>query len=135
MTMDGEQVVTTGNGRGSDIPLVVRPVENGRRLDVLAPLIHQLITWDIVTRTESGTFALQDDVQERLQELSAAQAHSTAAVYVGRMCQRCGVVGVTRLVDDELLCSSCNMPELLEAPADPPVAGSPRRSRWHRKAG
>jgi hypothetical protein len=133
MALDSERAATSGNGRGSEIPLVVRPVEKGRRLDALAPLMHQLITWDIVTRTEEGTFVLQDDVQERLQELSAAHPHSTAAVYVGRMCQRCGVVGVTRLVEDELLCSSCNIPEL-ETPPDPPVEATHRRSRWHHKA-
>jgi hypothetical protein len=135
MALDGEQAMASGNGHGPEAPLVVRPVENGRRLDALAPLIHQLITWDIVTLTDSGTFVLQDDVQQRLQEISAAQPHSTAAVYVGRMCQRCGVVGVTRLVDDELLCSSCNVPELVETPAEPSTESSHRRSRWHRKAG
>jgi hypothetical protein len=135
MALDSEQMGTTGNGHGPEIPIAVRPVDNGRRLDVLAPLIHQLITWEIVQQTESGTFVLQDDVQQRLQELSAAQPHSTAAVYVGRMCQRCGRVGVTRLVDGELLCSSCNAPELVDAPADPPAEASHRRSRWHRKAG
>ena len=120
MALDGERPVASVNGRGPEVPLVVRPVETGRRLDALAPLIHQLITWDLVTLTDSGTFVLQDDVQQRLQELSAAQPHSTAAVYVGRMCQRCGVVGVTRLV---------------EQPAEPPAQTGPRRSRWHRKAG
>ncbi len=135
MASDSEQAVAIGNGHGPDIPLAVRPVENARRLDALAPLIHQLITWEIVTQTESGTFVLQDDVQQRLQELSAAQSHSTAAVYVGRMCGRCGVVGVTRLIDGELLCSSCNVPTIVEASTEPPAATSHRRSRWHRKAG
>jgi hypothetical protein len=135
MALDSEQVGTAGNGRSPETPLVVRPVDNGRRLDALAPLIHQLITWEIVQQTESGTFVLQDDVQQRLRELSAAQAHSTAAVYVGRMCQRCGVVGVTRLVDGELLCSPCNVPELIDTPVEQPVEVSHRRSRWHRKAG
>ncbi len=135
MALDGEQAVTNENEHSTEGPLVVRPVESGRRLDAVAPLIHQLITWDIVTLTDSGTFVLQDDVQQRLQEISAAQPHSTAAVYVGRMCQRCGRIGVTRLVDGELLCSSCNAPELVETPAEPPSGSSHRRSRWHRKAG
>jgi len=135
MALDGEQAVTNESEHSTEGPLVVRPVESGRRLDAVAPLIHQLITWDIVTLTDSGTFVLQDDVQQRLQEISAAQPHSTAAVYVGRMCQRCGRIGVTRLVDGELLCSSCNAPELVETPAEPPAESSHRRSRWHRKAG
>ncbi len=135
MALDSERVVTSGNGHSPELPLAVRPVDTGRRLDALAPLIHQLITWEIVSQTESGTFVLQDDVQRRLQELSASQAHSTAAVYVGRMCQRCGVVGVTRLVDGELLCASCNVPELVETPVEPPAEVVQRRSRWHRKAG
>jgi hypothetical protein len=135
MALDGEQAVTNESEHNTEGPLVVRPVDNGRRLDAVASLIHQLITWDIVTLTDSGTFVLQDDVQQRLQEISAAQPHSTAAVYVGRMCQRCGRVGVTRLVDGELLCSPCNAPELVETPVEPPSDTPHRRSRWHRKAG
>ena len=132
MALESDQGATTGNG--PDIPVAVRPVDHARRLDAIAPLIHQLITWDIVYRTESGTFVLQDDVQERLQELSASQPHSTAAVYVGRMCQRCGIVGVTRLVEGELLCSACTVPTI-ESSDETPAEVSHRRSRWHRKAG
>ncbi len=132
MALESEEVVTGAIGRRPE-PTTIPPVDPGRRMDALAPLIHQLITWDLVYRTESGVFVLHDDVQRRLQELSASQPHA-AHVYVGRMCQRCGVVGITRLVGDELLCASCTRPDIAEtAPEEPEV--SHHRRRWHRRAG
>jgi len=49
----------------------------GRRLERLAPLVHDLIAWDLVYKSESGTFLLRDDVQTRLREISV-QTQSTA---------------------------------------------------------
>jgi ribosomal protein L37AE/L43A len=111
-----------------------------RRLDRLAPLLHELIAWDLVRQTESGSFEIPEDVQERLRRLSSLQSGSVAQVYVGRKCGRCGSMRVTRMVDGLRLCSSCSSEVGAPAPSDDtPAATEPRnghgRSRWHRKAG
>lgn len=134
-------MAVTGDGNRSETPVAMRASEPARRLDRLAPLIHELIAWDLVHRSESGDYVLQDDVQTRLRELSALRPQPTAQVYIGRLCQRCGVVGVTRLVDNTHVCASCNRSAAIDASADPPSIpseGTGRhegRSRWHRKAG
>ncbi|MGD0312846.1 MAG: hypothetical protein ABSC90_10320 [Acidimicrobiales bacterium] len=111
-----------------------------RRLDRLAPLLHELIAWDLVRQTESGSFEIPEDVQERLRRLTSLQSRSVAQVYVGRKCGRCGSIRVTRLIDGLRLCSSCSSEVSAPSPADDtPSAAAPRaghgRSRWHRKAG
>jgi hypothetical protein len=111
-----------------------------RRLDRLAPLLHELIAWDLVRQTESGSFEIPEDVQERLRRLSSLQSGSVAQVYVGRKCGRCGSMRVTRMVDGQRLCSSCSSEVGAPPPSeDTPAATEPRnghgRSRWHRKAG
>ena len=122
--------------------LVARAVSDpGRRLDQIAPLIHELVAWDLVRRTESGAFVLKDDIQQRLQELAALQPTAVAQVFVGRPCQRCGAVGVTRLVDGTRICAECQaVPESAPEPVDAPPAQSGRgrpgnRLRRYRKAG
>jgi ribosomal protein L37AE/L43A len=111
-----------------------------RRLDRLAPLLHELIAWQLVRQTESGSFEIPEDVQERLRRLSSLQSGSVAQVYVGRKCGRCGSIRVTRMVDGLRLCSSCSSEVRSPTPSeDTPAASEPRsghgRSRWHRKAG
>lgn len=105
----------------------VREVEAGRRMDRMAPLVHELIAWDLVTRTESGSFVLRDDVQRRLQEASARQWTSTPEVFVGRPCQRCGTTGVTRMVGEARLCDECSRASVAEA--------EPERRRPSRRHG
>lgn len=120
---------------------VISAAATARRLDRLAPLLHELIAWDLVRRTESGGFEIPDEVQERLAHLSSLQSGSIAQVYVGRKCGRCSSMRVTRMVDGVRLCSTCSA-ELASPSADsePETAagsgkGHPGRSRWHRKAG
>jgi hypothetical protein len=113
---------------------------NLERLDRLAPLLHELIAWELVRRTESGAFEIPEDVQERLRHLSSLQTGSVAQVYVGRKCARCGSIRVTRLVDGLRLCSTCSSEVNAPSPSDDsPAVVEPRaghgRSRWHRKAG
>ncbi len=119
------------------------PVSNGfdqaQRLDRLAPLIHQLLAWDLVARSESGMYQLRDDVQQRLQEMSAVPTPVTAQVYLGRKCETCGLVRATRMVDGSRVCGPCSKSTAEAAPSDPD-AGPDRpehhgfRARWHRKA-
>jgi ribosomal protein L37AE/L43A len=119
----------------------ISAAESARRLDRLAPLLHELIAWDLVRQTESGSFEIPEEVQERLAHLSSLQAGSIAQVYVGRKCGRCGSMRVTRMVDGVRLCSTCSAE--VAAPsidAEPEAADGSRkglhgRSRWHRKAG
>jgi hypothetical protein len=119
-------------------PAVSASTERARRLDQLSPLIHELLSWDLVVRTEAGEFVLTDDVQVRLAELSSRQAHPSTAIYVGRSCQRCGTTGITRLVEDVRLCPACaRAPEpVVETPVE--LGTGKRRdahSWWNRKVG
>ena len=119
----------------------ISAAESARRLDRLAPLLHELIAWDLVRQTESGSFEIPEEVQERLAQLSSLQSGSIAQVYVGRKCGRCGSMRVTRMVDGVRLCSTCSAEVAAPSAASEPetVVGSPKghpgRSRWHRKAG
>lgn len=118
-----------------DVVVEVTTTVARRRLDQLAPLIHELIAWDLVYRDESGNFVLHDDVQSRLREVAALRPQSIAQVYVGRQCECCGVIGVTRLIDGARICSTCS--RAAKDQVAEPIAERPpeRRSRWHRKAG
>jgi hypothetical protein len=112
-------------------------IEAARRLDRLAPLLHELIAWDLVRQTEDGNFELPEDVQERLRALTGLRSGSIAQVYVGRKCGRCGSIRVTRLVDGVRLCSTCRAEAAAPPPPEEPATPDlpPHRSRWHRKAG
>jgi len=119
----------------------ISAAESARRLDRLAPLLHELIAWDLVRQTESGSFEIPEEVQVRLAQLSSLQSGSIAQVYVGRKCGRCGSMRVTRMVDGVRLCSTCSAEVAAPSADSEPetVVGSgkghPSRSRWHRKAG
>ena len=78
------------------------------QLERLTPLIHDLLTWDLVRRSDSGGFELREDVQQRLEELSSSRSVHAAEVYVGRRCERCGALSVTRLVGGMRTCSNCS---------------------------
>ena len=124
------------DGELDEVVEAVTTVDPHRRLDQLAPLIHELIAWELVYRDNSGNFVLHEDVQRRLLEVTALRPQSIAQVYVGRQCEHCGVGGVTRLIDGLRTCASCSR-AVKESDAEPasemPVVR--HRSRWHRKAG
>ena len=96
---------------------------SARRLDRLAPLLHELIAWDLVRQTDTGAFEIPEEVQERLRRLSALQNGSIAEVYVGRKCGRCGSMRVTRMVDGVRLCSTCSAEVSAPPVPDEPPAG------------
>lgn len=110
-------------------------VDPHRRLDQLSPLIHELVAWELVHPDASGNWVLHDDVQQRLRELADLRPHSIAQVYVGRQCQQCGTVGVTRLIDGVRICAACS--RAAKEPGVEPTHEKPpgRHRRWHRKAG
>jgi hypothetical protein len=117
-------------------PAALSAAESARRLDRLAPLLHELITWDLVRRTDSGRFEIPDEVQERLARLSTLPSGSIAQVYVGRKCGRCGLIRVTRMVDGVRLCAPCSAE--LAAPAvalEPEVVDGGRKGHhgWSRR--
>ncbi len=122
--------------QGIEEAAVASTVQPQRRLDQLSPLIHELLTWELVYRDESGNFVLHEDVQQRLREVTKQRGESIAQVYVGRQCERCGVVGVTRLIDGVRTCAACSR-AAKETDAEPVSEKPPARgrSRWHRKAG
>ena len=110
-----------------------------RRLERLVPLLHELVAWDLVRRAEDGSFVLRDDVQERLAVLSSERPVRAAEVYIGRKCERCERVVLTRMVDGSRICSSCHRASLASedaAPDNAPVAmkGSRGFFHWHRRA-
>ena len=100
-----------------------------RRLDRLVPLLHELVAWDLVDRAEDGSIVLRQDVQERLALLTADRPVRSAEVFVGRRCQVCGLVKLTRMVDGVRKCSPCSVTAL---PLDEGVADGPERRRAHR---
>ena len=121
------------------VPVALGTASPSQRLDRLSPLIHQLLAWDLIYRSESGAYLLRDDVQERLQAMVPATASPTAEVYLGRKCESCGLIRATRLVDGSRVCELCRLsaatppsevPDV--GPVDPDHHGT--RSRWHRKA-
>jgi hypothetical protein len=92
-----------------------------RRLDQLVPLLHELVTWDLVRQGDDGSFVLRDDVQERLAILASDRPARSAQVYIGRKCERCARVTLTRMVDGSRVCASCSRTAL----ADPAPDGAP----------
>jgi hypothetical protein len=111
-------------------------------LERLAPLIHELIVWDLIYRGENGAFQLREDVQQLLEARLAGSPPGPAQVFVGRKCDRCGTVAVTRLIDGSRLCGPCtHSAEHGSEPALPTAADSATRRRhaddrphWLRKA-
>lgn len=104
-----------------------------RRLDLLVPLLHELVAWDLVQEGEDGSFMLRRDVQERLALLTADRPLRSAEVFVGRKCQICGLVKLTRMVDGLRTCSPCAAPRLDDADAAIDTARSKgHRSFFHR---
>ena len=91
-----------------------------RRLDQMVPLLHELLAFDLVRHEADGSFVLREDVQERLATLTADRPVRSAEVFVGRKCQVCGSVKLTRMVDDVRMCSACN-----RAALDPTDGGDP----------
>ena len=106
-----------------------------RRLDRLVPLLHEMMAWDLVRRAEDGTFVLCEDVQERLGALTSDNPARTAQVYVGRKCERCERVTLTRMVDGSRICAGCSRVSLAGADAAPdcaPAAQKGARGFFHR---
>lgn len=105
-----------------------------RRLDRLVPLLHELVAWDLVQRAEDGSFVLRPDVQERLVVLTADRPVRSAEVFVGRKCQVCGLVRLTRMVDGVRTCSPCSMAAPLDESDGAAETGRTKvhRSFFHR---
>jgi hypothetical protein len=110
-----------------------------RQLDRLVPLLHELVAWDLVRRTDDGSFVLRDDVQERLAVLSSERPNRSAQVYIGRKCERCERVALTRMVDGTRVCSTCSLASLVASDAIPDAAPASLKGtrgffHWHRRA-
>jgi hypothetical protein len=124
-------------GAGGDWTMrSLEAVDNPKRqLDRLVPLLHELVAWDLVRRAEDGSFVLREDVQERLALLTADRPVRSAQVYVGRKCEHCGTVRLTRMVDGVRICSTCSRTALPvdEAPVVAgPAALKGQRGLFHR---
>ena len=141
MAQNGAGLTVTSQGRKPQTDQRAVTGDELRRLDRLAPLLHELLDWGLVHPTDSGAFELRADVQERLRQLSASRPVLEAQVYVGRPCRRCGQVAVTRLVDGVRMCTRCrDAMSTLPKAADGAEGSSPAVERGHktrraRKAG
>ena len=100
-----------------------------RPLERLAPLIHELVAWDLIYRSASGTYQLREDVQRHLQERSAVSPSGPAQVFVGRKCDVCGTVAVTRLVNGSRICGVCSEASGMTSPPTAPAAPDPSTGR------
>ncbi len=88
----------------------------------LAWFIHELLSRDLVRLSETGSFVLREDVQRRLHELTEGPPARAPQVFIGRKCETCGLVRLTRLVNGVRTCSECNRPL-----AAAPEVGEPSR--------
>jgi hypothetical protein len=106
--------------------------EFGWQLDRMGPLLRDMVAFGIVVRDEHGVFVLHEEVQRRLAASSSRLNHpATAAVFVGRSCQRCGASGVTRLVEGARLCAACqSTPAVVAVVVDQAPAGHEHHRRW-----
>jgi len=134
-------MVDVAGVRGLGVPGVdwemrsLQPFEDPkRRLDRLVPLLHELVAWDLVERAEDGSFVLRLDVQERLAVLTADRPLRSAEVFVGRKCEVCGLVKLTRMVDGVRTCSPCSVTTLPtdEGDADGSDGVKTHRGFFHR---
>ncbi len=131
---------TGGNGSGPKSPVLSARDPRARRAERLVPIVHDLLDWELVVRTESGAFVLADDVQQRLQTAVERQSRPGTQVYFGRPCQRCGTSGITRLIQGVRLCAPCTRLAAEAAatpvPAEPaaePATATERPRAGHRK--
>lgn len=107
-------------------------------LDRFTPLIHELIAWDLIYRSDDGEYKLRDDIQRLLAERSLTTPTGPPEMFIGRKCQRCYRMTVTRMVDGSRVCSNCD-------PTGGPAAGTTEsdtfvvqpvsrdRAHWRRK--
>ena len=141
MAQPSAGLTVTSQGRKPEPQERAASGEQLRRLDRLAPLLHELLDWDLVRPTDTGAFELRADVQERLRQLTAARPLLEAQVYVGRPCRHCGRVAVTRLVDGVRMCTPCREtaaagPDAAEVDTvSVPPTGRGLKYRRHRRAG
>ena len=127
-------------GHPSGMPSLRAVSDPSPQCDRLVPLLRELVTAKLVVQTVDGKFELSDAVQTRLHALTADRPPPSAQVYVGRRCELCGVIKVTRMVDGLRTCTTCHE-RACEPYAEPATQVSdPRRMlhpsfRWHRGVG
>jgi hypothetical protein len=80
----------------------------GHSLERLAPLIHELIAWDLVYRSSSGSYQLREDIRKHLEDMSESSVSPTPQVFIGRKCEVCGSLRVTRLIEGVRTCAVCS---------------------------
>jgi len=132
----------SGRSRGhpSEMPSLRAVSGPGNHVDRLVPLLRELVASEFVVQTADGKFQLSDAAQARLHALTADRPPPSAQVYVGRRCELCGIIKVTRMVDGLRTCTTCHQ-RACEPYVEPvtPVP-DPRRMihpsfRWHRGVG
>ena len=104
------QVIRSTSVNGAEHPVGLATgaaTDQVRRLENLAPLIHQLIAWGLVYRSDDGDYVLIEEVKRRLGEMSSLEP-PVAQVYVGRACESCNAISLTRLIDGSRLCATCS---------------------------
>ncbi len=108
---------TDGRPEPSRIVTVSADGDGRRRAQRLGPLVHELLSWDLVRPTDSGDFELCEDVQQRLRAAARSHPSSRPSVFVGRACEACGATGqLTRMIEGVRLCPDCQGAETAPIP-------------------
>ena len=128
---------TDGRPEPSRIVTASASGDGRRRAQRLGPLVHELLSWDLVRRTDSGDFELCEDVQQRLRAAARSHPSSRPSVFVGRPCEACGATGqLTRKIQSVRLCPACQAAETAPVPFPGPEATAlphPGLRGWRRR--
>lgn len=92
------------NGASSTEP---KGITDRRTSHRLPSLLHELVHYDLVEKSDAGSWVLRSEVQSSLDNLVGTQVEDERLVFVGLRCQRCGIRTVTSLVEDVRLCDPC----------------------------
>jgi hypothetical protein len=127
---------TGGNHEGRSPAGTGRGHDDSRSLAHLGPLIHQLIARDLIYQSAEGAFMLRDDIQRLLAEKYLTLPPGEPEIFVGRKCQHCYRITVTRVVDGSRICGDCvrgDEPAAPLHPFEPSVREYMPRPHWPRR--
>ena len=117
--------------------------DDRRMNDRLPSLVHELLYYRAVERTDAGTWVLRPELESALEaQHLATMSPNGHRVFVGLRCEQCTRRTVTSMVDGRRLCQSCATPDTTigeptaAATEVPAGTGRRRRSGHHlRRAG
>jgi hypothetical protein len=116
-------------------PLAV--LNDDRRInDRLPSLVHELLYYRMVERTEAGTWVLRPELEAALEAQHLATVPATGhRVFVGLRCEVCSRRTVTSMVEGRRLCQSCATADPTAGPPATDVTEAPTGSGRRRRSG